>query len=103
MDEPFGALDAQTRESMQTELVSLHEKTRKTIIFVTHDLDEAVLLADRVFVFTPHGRIHEQVEIEIPRPRSDVIAIRGTDAFQEVRYHIWRTLKALDDASREAA
>ncbi len=103
MDEPFGALDAQTRESMQTELVSLHEKTRKTIIFVTHDLDEAVLLADRVFVFSPHGRIHEAVEIKIPRPRADVIAIRGTDEFQETRYRIWKTLKTLDDEAKAAA
>jgi NitT/TauT family transport system ATP-binding protein len=103
MDEPFGALDAQTRESMQTELIALHEKTRKTVIFVTHDLDEAVLLSDRVFIFTPHGQIHDMVEINIPRPRSDVIAIRGTDEFQEKRYQIWRTLKALDDQNKEAA
>ena len=103
MDEPFGALDAQTRESMQTELVSLHEKTRKTIIFVTHDLDEAVLLADRVFVFSPHGRIHEAVEINIPRPRADAVTIRGTDEFQTTRYRIWKTLKALDDDAKAAA
>jgi NitT/TauT family transport system ATP-binding protein len=103
MDEPFGALDAQTRESMQSELISLHETTRKTVIFVTHDLDEAVLLADRVFVFSPHGRIHEAVEIKIPRPRRDAVAIRGSDEFQATRYHIWKTLKALDDQTREAA
>ncbi len=103
MDEPFGALDAQTRESMQTELIALHEKTRKTVVFVTHDLDEAVLLSDRVFVFTPHGRIHEIVDINIPRPRTDVVGIRGTDEFQEKRYHIWKTLKALDDTARDAA
>jgi len=102
MDEPFGALDAQTRESMQCELISLHEKTRKTVIFVTHDLDEAVLLSDRVFVFTPHGRIHEVVDIGIRRPRSDMVQIRGADEFQEKRYHIWKTLKAIDDRSREA-
>jgi len=103
MDEPFGALDAQTRESLQAELVSLHEKTRKTVIFVTHDLDEAVLLADRVVVFSPHGRLHEIVDIDIPRPRSDLVAIRGTREFQEKRYRIWKILKLTDDAAREAA
>jgi NitT/TauT family transport system ATP-binding protein len=102
MDEPFGALDAQTRESMQMELISLHEKTRKTVIFVTHDLDEAVLLADRIFVFSPHGRIHEVVDINIPRPRIDAVAIRGSAEFQEKQYHIWKTLKAIDDSTRVA-
>jgi NitT/TauT family transport system ATP-binding protein len=102
MDEPFGALDAQTRESMQAELVSLHEKTRKTVIFVTHDLDEAVLLADRVFVFNPQGRIEEVVDIGIPRPRNDAVAIRGSDLFHRKRFHIWKTLKLTDDLEREA-
>ncbi len=103
MDEPFGALDAQTRESMQAELVSLHEKTRKTVIFVTHDLDEAVLLADRVLVFSPHGHIHEVVDIAIARPRTDPVLIRGLPEFQEKRYRIWKILKLTDDARREAA
>ena len=102
MDEPFGALDAQIREEMQTELISLHEKTKKTVIFVTHDLDEAVLLADRVVVFTPHGKIHEIVPIDIPRPRRDPIAIRGSVEFQEKRYHIWRALKLTDDRAEAA-
>jgi NitT/TauT family transport system ATP-binding protein len=97
MDEPFGALDAQIREEMQAELLSLHEKTKKTVLFVTHDLDEAVLLADRVVVFTPHGKIHEIVDIRIPRPRRDPIAIRGTEEFQKKRYDIWRMLKLTDD------
>ncbi len=103
MDEPFGALDAQTRESMQAELIGLHEQTRKTVIFVTHDLDEAVLLADRVFVFTPHGRLHETVDIRIPRPRGDPVAIRGAEEFQGKRYHIWSSLKALDDHAARTA
>jgi NitT/TauT family transport system ATP-binding protein len=99
MDEPFGALDAQTRESLQAELVALHEKTAKTIIFVTHDLDEAVLLADRVVVFAPNGRIQEIVEVPIARPRRDPVAIRGSAAFHDTRYHIWKTLKLSDDAA----
>src|SRR5215470_5724683 len=69
MDEPFGALDAHTREALQAELIRLHEEMRKTIIFVTHDLDEAVLLADRVFVLSPEGRLAETVAIPIPRRR----------------------------------
>ncbi len=103
MDEPFGALDAQTRESLQAALIDLHEQTRKTVIFVTHDLDEAVLLADRVCVFAPHGRIHETVDIGIPRPRRDVVAIRGSGEFQAKRYRIWKTLKGLDDRAPGAA
>jgi NitT/TauT family transport system ATP-binding protein len=102
MDEPFGALDAQIREEMQTELIRLHEKTGKTVIFVTHDLDEAVLLADRVLVFSPHGKIHEIVEIGIPRPRRDPVAIRGSEEFQKKRYHIWRLLKMTDDPAEKS-
>lgn len=101
MDEPFGALDAQIREEMQAELLSLHEKTKKTVLFVTHDLDEAVLLADRVVVFTPHGTIHDIVPIDIPRPRKDPVAIRGTQEYQCKRYQIWRMLKLTDDKSVE--
>jgi ABC-type nitrate/sulfonate/bicarbonate transport system ATPase subunit len=97
MDEPFGALDAQIREEMQTELLLLHEKTKKTIMFVTHDIDEAVLLADRVVIFTPLGKIHEIVEINLPRPRTDAIALRGSEEFQNKRYQIWRMLKLTDE------
>ncbi len=96
MDEPFGALDAQTRESLQAELIALHEQTGKTVIFVTHDLDEAVLLADRVCVFAPHGRIHGTLDIDIPRPRRDVVGIRGSAEFQAKRYQIWKALQDLD-------
>jgi NitT/TauT family transport system ATP-binding protein len=101
MDEPFAALDAQTREALQTELISLHERTGKTTIFVTHDLDEAVLLADRVFIFSPTGEIHEIVDIDIPHPRDDVIAIRGSDEFQKKRFYIWKTLKMTDKPQAE--
>jgi len=103
MDEPFGSLDAQTRESLQGELIQLHQQTRKTVVFVTHDLDEAVLLADRVIVFAPHGRIHKIVEVGIPRPRNDVVGILGAREFHEQRYHIWKTLKSLDERTPEVA
>lgn len=70
MDEPFGALDAQTRSFMQKELMSLFNRTRKTIVFVTHSINEAVLLADRVALLTARpGRIKEIVEIDLPRER----------------------------------
>jgi NitT/TauT family transport system ATP-binding protein len=93
MDEPFGALDAQTRETLQGELLEIHARTRKTILFVTHDLDEAVLLADRVVVMQD-GRLQEIVTVPLPRPRDDLAKIRGSDAFAETRYHIWRALHA---------
>ncbi len=91
MDEPFGALDAQTRESMQAELLDIHARTKKTILFVTHDLDEAVLLADRIVVMRA-GRIQDVVEVPLPRPRGDLGVIRGTPAFAETRYRIWRAV-----------
>ncbi|MFA6364396.1 ABC transporter ATP-binding protein [Methanoregula sp.] len=71
MDEPFGALDAQTRNMLQTELLDIWEKTKKTIIFITHSVDEAVYLSDRIVVLTPRpGRICKIVPIDLPRPRN---------------------------------
>lgn len=70
MDEPFGALDAQTRNAMQRELLDIWEQTRKTVLFVTHSVDEAVFLADRIVVLsTRPGRIREVVDVNEPRPR----------------------------------
>jgi NitT/TauT family transport system ATP-binding protein len=71
MDEPFGALDSQTRGSMQKLLLKVWERDHKTVLFVTHDIDEAILLGDRVYVMTARpGRLKEQVTVPIPRPRS---------------------------------
>ena len=71
MDEPFAALDAQTREFMQLELLRVWSETRKTAIFITHDIKEAVYLADRVVVFSaPPGRVRQMYDIDLPRPRS---------------------------------
>ncbi|QRM33150.1 ABC transporter ATP-binding protein [Microvirga sp. VF16] len=71
MDEPFGALDALTRVEMQSFLVDLWMQERKTVVFVTHDIDEAILLGDRIVVLSPHpGRISEIVDVPIPRPRT---------------------------------
>ena len=80
MDEPFSALDAQTREIMQTELLRIWEQGRKTVLFVTHQIDEAVFLSDRVLVFARRpGRLQEIVDIELPRPRA--LAIKRTPEF----------------------
>jgi NitT/TauT family transport system ATP-binding protein len=91
MDEPFGALDAQTRESMQAELLDIHARTKKTILFVTHDLDEAVLLADRIVVMK-QGRVQDVMTVPLKRPRPDLGIVRGTTEFSETRYKIWREL-----------
>ena len=70
MDEPFGALDSQTRSLMQELLLNIWEHAHKTVLFITHDIDEAILLGDRVYVMTARpGRIKEMIEIDIPRPR----------------------------------
>ena len=92
MDEPFGALDAQTRETMQAELLDIHARTRKTILFVTHDLDEAVLIADRVVVLN-NGRVQEIMPVPLPRPRPDLGEVRGTPEFAATRYRVWRALR----------
>lgn len=82
MDEPFGALDALTREQMRVDLEALWLKNRMTILFITHSIDEAVLLADRVIVMTPRpGRIERILEIDIPRPRG--LAARRAPEFLE--------------------
>ena len=91
MDEPFGALDAQTRESLQAELLRIQERTRKTIVFVTHDLDEAVLLADRIIVLRD-GSVQEEIEVPLSAKRNDLEALRGSADFVDIRHHVWSTL-----------
>lgn len=93
LDEPFGALDAQLRVTMQRELLSMWEQSRSTVIFVTHDLDEAILLGDRVVVFGKNpGRIVHIEEIHFERPR-DIIELRADPAFAEVWERLWRLLE----------
>jgi NitT/TauT family transport system ATP-binding protein len=87
MDEPFGALDALTRDDLNAELEQLWRQTRKTVIFITHSIDEAVYLADRVVVMARNpGRIVEIVPIDIPRPRP--LSIRQTQSFGKYVHHI---------------
>jgi len=91
MDEPLGALDAQTRNQMQQELLEIWEREKKTVIFVTHSVDEAVYLADRMVVLSPRpGRVDEIVSVDIPRPRD-----RTTVAFGELRKKILDRLEDL--------
>ncbi len=93
MDEPFGPLDAQLRLVMQRELLALWERDRRTIMFVTHDLEEAILLADRVVVFgSAPGTIIHVEKIDLPRPR-DIVALRADQAFTTIWERLWRMLE----------
>ena len=88
MDEPFAALDALTREEMQRFLVDIWRETKKTVIYVTHNVAEAVYLADRVIVFSPHpGTVKAQVKITLPRPR-DTLSVEFLECQKEIVGHI---------------
>ncbi len=88
MDEPFGALDAQTRTQLQSELLETWEKERKTCFFITHDVDEAIILAQKVIIMSARpGRIKEIVDINIPYPRNQ--ETKMTPRFLELKNHIW--------------
>jgi len=93
MDEPFAALDAQTREIMQSELMRIWQQTRKTVVLITHQIDEAVFLSDRVFVFTARpGRLKEEIVVDLPRPRG--LAMKRTPEFVRYIDHIWQLIEA---------
>jgi len=93
MDEPFAALDAQTRELLQEELLRILEKDTNTIVFVTHSIDEAILLGDRVIVLTARpARVKEILPVPFPRPRM-LPAIRSDPAFGELRSRVWELLR----------
>ncbi len=92
MDEPFSSVDEQTRELLQEQLLELWRETRKTVLFVTHSIDEAVYIANRVVVMAARpGRIVEDVKIDLPRPRTS--SVRGLPRFGEIRSHAWEILK----------
>jgi NitT/TauT family transport system ATP-binding protein len=99
LDEPFAALDAQTREFMQRELLRIWGETRKTALFITHDIKEAVYLADRVMVFSKRpGRVKHCVEIDLPRPRE--LSIKRDARFLDYEDQIW---KSIEEEVRETA
>jgi osmoprotectant transport system ATP-binding protein len=94
MDEPFGALDPITRDRLQNEFLRLHRQVRKTVVFVTHDIVEAITLADRVLVFSPRPcRIRLDEPITIPRPR-EVHEVRFHPAFEEHYRRLWAALES---------
>jgi NitT/TauT family transport system ATP-binding protein len=94
MDEPFGALDVQTKAIMSNELLGLWEQTRPSVIFVTHDLEEAIALADRVVVMTVGpGTVKGVYDIDLPRPRGEVQEIRFERRFLELHQEIWESLR----------
>jgi NitT/TauT family transport system ATP-binding protein len=92
MDEPFAALDGQTREIMQGALLRIWDESRKTVLFVTHQVDEAVYLSDRVLVFTVRpGRVKAEIEIDLPRPRT--FAMKRTPEFGRYVDQVWQLIE----------
>jgi NitT/TauT family transport system ATP-binding protein len=102
MDEPFAALDVQTKAIMSNELLALWEQTRPSVLFITHDLEEAIALADRVFVMTASpGTVKGVYDIDLPRPRGAVQEIRFEPRFLELHQQIWESLR--DEVERAYA
>lgn len=96
MDEPFGSVDAQTRADLQDMLLEVRQAHASTVVFVTHDIDESVYLADRVIILSqPPGRIVAEVSIELPRPREQ-IETRASRAFAELRAEVARLVRRPD-------
>ena len=95
MDEPFAALDIQTRLLMENELLDLWSADRKSVLFITHDLEEAISLSDRVIVLSAGPGTHpiDEFVIDLPRPR-DVAEIRMTPRFVELHRAIWQKMKS---------
>jgi NitT/TauT family transport system ATP-binding protein len=94
MDEPFGAVDAQTRRLLQEDLLSLLDRTRKTVVFVTHSMEEAVRLGDRVVLMTPRpGRVRNTIEVELPRPRPP--DLEKHPRFAELKEYLWQQLREM--------
>ncbi|MEH2482666.1 NitT/TauT family transport system ATP-binding protein [Nitrobacteraceae bacterium AZCC 2146] len=100
MDEPFSALDEQNKTLLHEELLRIWEETRKTVVFITHSVDEAVTLGDRIMVMTAGpGRIKTIVNVDLPRPRN-VVELRHTPAYGELVYNIWAQLREEVDRAR---
>jgi NitT/TauT family transport system ATP-binding protein len=92
MDEPFSSLDAQTKLIFQEELLRIWKHHKKTVVYVTHDIEEAILLGDRVLVMTGHpGSIREEIRIPLGRPRN-FITKQNTEV-AEIKWHIWKIIE----------
>ncbi len=91
LDEPFASLDAQTREQMQAELLKIWQKDKKTVVFITHQINEAVYLSDRVIVLSKRpGAVKEIIDIDLPRPRK--LDVKLTDKFLKIEKRIWKLI-----------
>jgi NitT/TauT family transport system ATP-binding protein len=104
MDEPFGALDEQTRRLLQEELLQIWETTRKTVIFITHSMEEAVLLGDRIVLMSPRpGRIVDVTQVPLPRPRAATVdQIEGSAEFAAITAQLWHRLREMQVFRRTA-
>jgi len=101
MDEPFAALDAQNRAILQAELVRIWEQTRKTVVYITHSIEEALMLGDRTVVMTAQpGRIKQIIDVPFPHPR-DLFTLSATAEFGQLKLDIWRVLE--DEVTRARA
>ena len=100
MDEPFSALVAQTREVLQVELMRIHEQTEKSTLFVTHDLDEAIYLSDRVVVLLANpGRVMQIIDVPFAHPRPELTELRLDPRFQDIRRALWMLIRGPDTAA----
>ncbi len=101
MDEPFSALDAQNKFLLQEELLRIWEETRKTVVFITHSVDEAVMLGDRIMIMTANpGTMKEIVDVNLPRPR-DLMELPKTPEYGDLVYRIWHSLRHEVNRARE--
>jgi len=99
MDEPFGSLDAQTRRTLQEDLMRVHLETQKTVVFVTHNMSEAIRVGDRIAILSPRpGRIQELIKVPFARPRPP--ELDKISMFGELKEYLWSKLKAMQDCSR---
>jgi NitT/TauT family transport system ATP-binding protein len=100
MDEPFAALDAQTRELMQEELLEIWQRAKKTVLFITHQIDEAIYLSDRVIVFgTRPGKVKASIPVEIERPRK--LSLKREQRFHELEDRVWTLIE--DEVKKSAS
>jgi NitT/TauT family transport system ATP-binding protein len=104
MDEPFGALDEQTRRLLQEELIRIWEATRTTVVFITHSMEEAVLLGDRVVLMRPRpGRIEEVIDVPLTRPRSTHLdSVERSGEFVSITSRLWERLRGLQTDVRHS-
>jgi NitT/TauT family transport system ATP-binding protein len=99
MDEPFGALDAITREQLQREIAGILTQSPRTAVFITHNMDEAIFFSDRILVMSPcPSRLLEEVRVDLPRPR-EADAVRASRQFASMREHLWSLLSQRENVS----